>query len=542
MVLADFSGTLPGPGRPLPQPQQIRRRGATAAAVVAALAVVCLAAVAVFSAHQGRVALADTRDVADAALNAEQTLNEGIAKLGRGAGSSLQNTALAAQMKQALSAVQELKGQLPTAAAADAAYAGAPAGASGRAAAGARGRVARLHAAAAAAHADANDVVRKNLAKVRITAQHGETDDAIVSGDLPTSDYRQVRDELRKMVEVAKRLSGEVKSMPTASARAAAQVQRKLGSVAHAARAMKKAAGEVDAARKRVVAHELEVRKQKLAEAEEEEMAAMRAAKEAIAAEDEAVQKRKEAAADEAAAHERRVAARRARAIAARGEEGEKAMKEAAGSVFPKRPHLKETNLGGAAETAAGVQGDHAPSKNEVASECVDTLAKYGCEGLMANNPCVAFCGTDNDVRRSARSKRAASAVQVHDRTGYFASDQGRDTYVDSVYGKYDPSTYSHQRTGWFVSKAAKRAARLAPEVETGGFSDVAADGQDLTDEQHTENLGSAQQVLRHEEALKRRLQGSLEQEEAQNKQLQQRVAKQESALRLVFVPSLVLM
>ena len=533
MVLADFSGTLPG------QPQPRIRRGATAAAVVAALAVACLAAVAVFSASKGAVALADTQDVADAALNAEQTLNAGIAKLGSGAG-SLQNKALASQMKQALSAVQELKGQLPTAAAADAAYAGAPAGASGRAA-GARGRVARLHAAAAAAHADANDVVRKNLAKVRITAQHGETDDAILSGDLPTSDYRQVRDELRKMVEVAKRLSGEVKAMPTASARAAALVQRKLGSVAHAARAMKRAAGEVDAARKRVVAHELEVRKQKLAEAEEEEMAAMRAAKEAIAAEEEAVQKRKEAAADEAAARERRIAARRARAIAARGEEGEKAMKEAAGSVFPKRPDLKETILGGAAETAAGEQGDQTPSKSAVASECVDTLAKYGCEGLMANNPCVAFCGTDNDVRRSARSKRAASAVQVHDRTGYFASDQGRDTYVDSVYGKYDPSTYSHQRTGWFVSKAAKRAARLAPEVETGGFSDVAADGQDLTDEQHAENLGSAQQVLRHEEALKRRLQGSLEQEEAQNKELQQRVARQESALRLVVVSSLVL-
>ena len=100
------------------------------------------------------------------------------------------------------------------------------------------------------------------------------------------------------------------------------------------------------------------------------------------------------------------------------------------------------------------------------------------------------------------------------------------------VPNRYDPSTYSHQRTGWFVSKDAKRASLLAPEVQTGGFSDVAADGQDFSSEQHTENLGSAQQVLRHEEALKRRLQGSLEQEQAQNKLLQQRVAQQESALR----------
>lgn len=92
------------------------------------------------------------------------------------------------------------------------------------------------------------------------------------------------------------------------------------------------------------------------------------------------------------------------------------------------------------------------------------------------------------------------------------------------------------------MTESSSQDGVAAPEVETSGFSDVAADGQDLTDEQHTENLGSAQQVLRHEEALKRRLQGSLEQEEAQNKQLQQRVAKQESALRLVFVPSLVLM
>ena len=283
-----------------------------------------------------------------------------------------------------------------------------------------------------AAHQGANDVVHKNLAKVRIAAQHAKTDSA-VAVNMPTRDNRRVRDELRKMVEVAKRLSDEVKTMPTASERAAARVQRKLGAVAHAALAMKEAASEEDAARKRVVAHELEVRKEKLAEAEEEEMAAVRAAKQAIAAEHEAVEKRNEAAADEAAAHERRVAARRARAIAARGEEGKKAMKEAAEPVFPARGHLSGTAVGGVD------LADKAPSKSAVSSACADTIAEYGCGGLMADNPCVAFCGTDNDVRRAARSKRAGGPVQVgyavHDRTGYFASGQDRDTYVDSVYG-----------------------------------------------------------------------------------------------------------
>jgi hypothetical protein len=434
MVLADFSGALPGPGRP--QPQRGGRRGPLgAAAAVAALALVCLTAVAFFAPRGGGgVALEGHGDITDAALNAEHTLNEGITKLGSRA-PSLQTKALAAEMKQALSAVQELKGKLPSAAAADAAYAGAPGG--GRAAVGSRGRVARLHATAAAAHSGAHDVVRKNLAKVRIASQHAKTDSA-VAGDMPTRDNRRVRDELRKMVEVAKRLSGEVKTMPTASERAAARVQRKLGAVAHAALAMKKAASEEDAARKRVVAHELEVRKQKLAEAEEEEMAAVRAAKEAIAAEHLAVEKRNEAAADEAAAHERRVAARRARAIAARGEEGKKAMKEAAEPVFPARDDLKGATLGDAAATAAGNLDVKAPSKSAVSSACAATIAEYGCGGLMADSPCVAFCGTDNDVRRAARGERAGGPVHgydVHDRTGYFASGQDRDTYVDSVYG-----------------------------------------------------------------------------------------------------------
>lgn len=159
----------------------------------------------------------------------------------------------------------------------------------------------------------------------------------------------------------------------------------------------------------------------------------------------------------------------------------------------------------------------------------------------MAENPCLAYCGTDNDVRRAARSRRSwgPRAVQtgyaVHDRTGYFATGKDRDSYVDSVYGdSYDPSTYTHQRTGYFVSKKS-RSSLLAPEVSKGGFSDVAADGQDYDSEQSSEDLGSrgsAQQVLRNEQALKRRLTGSLEQEQAQNNQLKQRLIQQESALR----------
>jgi len=121
----------------------------------------------------------------------------------------------------------------------------------------------------------------------------------------------------------------------------------------------------------------------------------------------------------------------------------------------------------------------------------------------------------------------------VHDRTGYFATGKDRDTYVDAVYGdEYDPKTYAHQRAGFFVAKNAPHSSLLAPEVESGGFSDVAADGQDREQERSTESMGSAQQVLRNEETLKRRLEGSLEQEQAQNSLLKQRLRKQESAMR----------
>jgi len=317
--------------------------------------------------------------------------------------------------------------------------------------------------------------------------------------------------------------------------------------VAHAASAMKEAAAEEEAARRRVVAHELEVRKQKLAEAEEEELAAARAAKEAIAAERLAVKKHNEAAADEVAAHERRVAARRARAIAARGEEGKKPLKEAAesaDSMFPKEVEEAKEDASAAHGKSAHVKSEldkYAPSKSAVAKGCIDTIATYGCGGLMADNPCLAYCGTDNDVRRAARARNAnkdsAQPVEagyaVHDRTGYFATGKDRNTYVDSVYGdEYDPSTYTHERSGFFVSKGGHRSSLLAPEVSPGGFSDVAADGQDREQERSTESMGSAQQVLRNEEALKRRLQGSLEQEQAQNSLLRQRLAKQESAMR----------
>ena len=461
-----------------------------------------MAAIAVVSVHDdaGRVALAGHTDIADAALNAEKTLHAGLAKLGSSP-RSLQKSSLAAEMNQALAAVQELKGKLPSDSAANAAYTGTPIKNHARHAKGSRGRSARLQSKAAAAHPEAQDTVQKNLAKVRIAAQHVKTDSAVV-GDLPDGDNKLVRDELRKMVEVAKRLSSEVHTLPSSSKYASERLQRKLGAVAHAARAMKKAANEEDAARQRVVAHELEVRKQKLAEAEEEEMAAVRAAKEAIAAERLAVKKRNEAAADEAAAHERRVAARRARAIASRGEEGKKAMQEASDSVFPKGITASAAPKSAARDTKHSKTGEfdkYAPSKAAVAGECTETIAKYGCGGLMAENPCLAFCGTDNDVRRAARDRRAGAlkpvetGYAVHDRTGYFATGQDRDTYVDSVYGdRYDPSTYSHERKGFYVSKGAGRSSLLAPGDENGDFTDVAADGPDLKNEQSTEGLGSA--------------------------------------------------
>ena len=532
MVLADYSGTVPGPKtahRPL--------------AALAALAICgCVAALAVLTQSEtGPVSLAGTTDIAEAALNAEETLNAGILKLGRGP-HSLQKTSLGAEMRQALGAVQELKGKLPaSSSAADAAYTGASAPLARGAAKVKRGRSMRLQAKASHQAAGSQDLVHKSLANVRIAAQHVKID-ATIAGDMATSDNALVRNELRKMVEVAKRLSGEMKSMPTTAAqRVAERLQRKLGAVAHAASTMNTAAGEEDAARERVVKHELEVRKQKLAEAEEEELAAERAAKEAISAERLAVKKHKEAASDEAAAHQRRVAARRARAIAVRGQEGKKPMHEtdesADSSVFPAAV-LKDD------KDANNVQTEldkYAPSTAQVARECTHTIADLGCGGLMAGNPCLAYCGTDNSVRRAAHSRRSATpSYAVHDRTGYFANGKDRDTYVDSVYGSennYDPSTYSHERKGFFVKTSS--SSLLAPEVQNGGFSDDAADGKDYHDEQSSENLGSAQQVLRNEEQLKRRLQGSLNQEQAQNKQLQHRLMEQESANR--FAANLIL-
>jgi hypothetical protein len=528
-----------------------RRRLAVAGGAAAALALCGVAAVALLAPAGGRFELAGrpAGGLAGVARLAEETLHQGIAKLGSGS-RSLQKTRLSAEMSKALAAVQELKGKLPTAAAADAAYSGASAQEGARRAKGSRGRSARARPAAAQ---QAEDTVHKSLAKVRITAQHAKADAKLSApGDMEASDNLLVRDELRKMVEVAKRLSGQMKKMPSAAERAAERVKRKLGAVAHAASAMEEAAAEEEAARKRVVAHELEVRKQKLAEAEEEELAAARAAKEAIAAERLAVKKHNEAAADEVAAHERRVAARRARAIAARGEEGKKSLEEAAesaDSLFPKEvEEAKEDASTASTAKKAQVKSEldkYAPSKSAVAKGCIDTIATYGCGGLMAENPCLAYCGTDNDVRRAARARNTAKGLQqpvetgyaVHDRTGYFATGKDRDTYVDAVYGReYDPSTYTHERSGFFTSSSGHRSSLLAPEVETatGGFTDVAADGQDREEERSTESMGSAQQVLRNEETLKRRLEGSLEQEQAQNSLLRQRLAKQESAMRSV--------
>lgn len=501
-------------------------------AVFASLALICATA---FSSSQGWVALAEQETaLPDVVLNAEKTLNEGIAKLSRKA-TTLQQASLNKEMNYALSAIKELKSNLPvdssaSDSSADAALSGADAQGlhatpgSGPAA-GSRGRVARLHSKSAAAQ----EMIDKSLSRVRIAAKHASTDRTLpaVQNDLPDEDNRLVRNELRKMVEVAKRLSGDMTKMPTGgSSRAVERIQRKLGAVMNDASAMKMAASENAAARRRVVAHELEVRKQKLAEAEEEEKAAARAAKEAIAAEQVAMKEHQEAAADEAAAHERRVAARRARAIAARGEASLKEDKlkklidadESSSSVFAK------TDVHAAQAWPAQKETYTPPSHAELEAKCTVFIASHGCSGLQATNPCNLFCGTNNDVRRAAQVYRAG---EHHARTGFFASGAGSNTYVDSVYGDtaYDPSTYTHE-------SSLRASALLAPEVQAGGFADVAADGEDTKSEESSEGMGSTSQVLRNEEALKRHLEGHLEQEQATNKQLEQRLTQQQSALR----------
>jgi len=120
----------------------------------------------------------------------------------------------------------------------------------------------------------------------------------------------------------------------------------------------------------------------------------------------------------------------------------------------------------------------------------------------------------------------------VHDRTGFFATGQGHETYVDTVYGDRSAEQRKEDRSAVLAAQSQSGSVAAAQEADAGEFADVAADGQDYEGVQQSEGLGQTQQVLRHEESLKRHLQGSLMEEEAVNRQLRERLSKQQSALR----------
>ena len=110
MVLADCSGV--GGGSSVGHTRRCRSLYVPVA--VTSLALSCLAAVVLFSAHQygGSVRLLGHPDLLGEALDAEKTLNEGLTRLGH-APKTVQQTSLSKEMNEALKAVKELRGSLP---------------------------------------------------------------------------------------------------------------------------------------------------------------------------------------------------------------------------------------------------------------------------------------------------------------------------------------------------------------------------------------------------------------------------------------------
>jgi len=273
------------------------------------------------------------------------------------------------------------------------------------------------------------------------------------------------------------------------------------------------AQGDEAASRKRVVDHELEVARQRLADAQAEEEAAAKAKAEADEAEEEAKEEHEVAAQDMKDAAEGRLAARRARAIA-----------------------------GGAADAVDGVEkyaeksaaAEEAKAQDEgFERTCTDVISVLGCGRLPKGSTCARFCG------KGASNQGDATAAKVRHRgrrskgSSSEKKEKSGDSYVDSVYGKgYDPSTYMHDRKGFFTrepqargddQRAADEGALARMAYSRGG--DVESNGVDSGEVQDNSRLSEdGGGKLAKERATENQLERELIREKAENEVLRSRV------------------
>ena len=273
------------------------------------------------------------------------------------------------------------------------------------------------------------------------------------------------------------------------------------------------AQGDEAASRKRVVDHELEVARQRLADAQAEEEAAAKAKAEADEAEEEAKEEHEVAAQDMKDAAEGRLAARRARAIA-----------------------------GGAADAVDGVEkyaeksaaAEEAKAQDEgFERTCTDVISVLGCGRLPKGSTCARFCG------KGASNQGDATAAKVRHRGSRSKSsssekkEKSGDSYVDSVYGKgYDPSTYMHDRKGFFTrepqargddQRAADEGALARMAYSRGG--DVESNGVDFGEVRDNSRLSEdGGGKLAKERATENQLERELIREKAENEVLRSRI------------------
>lgn len=273
------------------------------------------------------------------------------------------------------------------------------------------------------------------------------------------------------------------------------------------------AQGDEAASRKRVVDHELEVARQRLADAQAEEEAAAKAKAEADEAEEEAKEEHEVAAQDMKDAAEGRLAARRARAIA-----------------------------GGAADAVDGVEkyaeksaaAEEAKAQDEgFERTCTDVISVLGCGRLPKGSTCARFCG------KGASNQGDATAAKVRHRgrrskgSSSEKKEKSGDSYVDSVYGKgYDPSTYMHDRKGFFTrepqargddQRAADEGALARMAYSRGG--DVESNGVDSGEVRDNSRLSEdGGGKLAKERATENQLERELIREKAENEVLRSRV------------------
>jgi colicin import membrane protein len=278
------------------------------------------------------------------------------------------------------------------------------------------------------------------------------------------------------------------------------------------------AQGDEAASRKRVVDHELQVARQRLADAQAEEEAAAKAKAEADEAEEEAKEKHEVAAQDMKDAAEGRLAARRAREIA-----------------------------WGAADAVDGVEkyaeksaaAEEAKAQDEgFERTCTDVISVLGCGRLPKGSTCARFCGkgasnqgsADAKVRQGGSSSKSKSKSSSSERK----EKKSGGSYVDSVYGKgYDPSTYTHDRKGFFTrepqarrddQQAADEGALARMAYSRGG--DVESNGLDSGEVWANSRLSEdGGGKLAKERAKENQLERELIREKAENEVLRGRVS-----------------